>query len=70
MENNQTHLFGKPLAITIFDNTLMKKPSYVQIETRVATVAVEEIICTIKDDDVEKAKYKAERIMKAVNMHE
>lgn len=66
-QNIQTHLFGKPLAITTFDNTLIGKPSIVQIETRVASVATDEVICTITDNNIEKAKSKADLIMKAVN---
>lgn len=68
-KSTKAHLFGKPLAITIFDNTLVKKPSIVQIETRIATIATDEIICTVKDDDLVKATTKANLIAKVLNVH-
>jgi len=65
--NTQSHLFGKPLAITICDNTLIGEMSRVHLETRVANIATEEVICTVKDADVKKAESKARLILTAVN---
>lgn len=66
-QQTQEHLFGKPLATTVFDNTLIGQPSTVQLETRIAAVATEEVVCIVKDKDVKKAKEKADKISTAVN---